>query len=75
MVLPFSLAYYTRFNHSVICTLYSLCSFVKKGIYFCQRGLNGGCEMTFSARHNVRNGAEYRVKYTWNFIENIRFAS
>lgn len=31
--------------------------------------------MTFSARHNVRNGAEYRVKYTWNFIENLRFAS
>lgn len=31
--------------------------------------------MTFSARHNVRNGAEYRVKYTWNFIEKIHSAS
>ena len=31
--------------------------------------------MAFSARHNVRNGAEYRVKYTWNFIEKIHFAS
>ena len=31
--------------------------------------------MAFSARHNARNGAEYRVKYTWNFIENLRFTS
>ena len=62
-------------NQSVIFTLYSLCSSVKKGLYFCQRGLNEGCEMTFSARHNARNDAEYRVKYTWNFIENIHSAS